>query len=345
MPLQNGHLLSSKLGRQMGSPTWEATAWFKVMMGQDINTQFPDSMPLTVRLRQAPILKEDGTRYTLDEMDKDFVQARVFRWQQCNGVFTNDRFYSWGSKEHKRENRVAEQVIALLNKAREGHKEQLFKIERVQFSTGCHGQALVNLRHSDQGHVLKTADGQVLTPEWTRPVSATGGQMEHKGKCTPSQVDVNGQGIYDGHKVHFGLCGLMMHANTDCPACCTHESVNWGYGRNEDGTKNGFVQKWYQLLPDVEITIDYNYVDPDANHPCRGPFCRPSHWQHVPVGATYVCKDGREMVVRAPKPGEDPSYAGAFVPCEPGKAIHTPMEVWLKNNVLVKQKKQKKRKR
>ena len=319
----------------MKSRTWEATAWLKVFMGQDINTQCPDSTPLSVRLLQKPILKEDGTRYTLHEMDDDFVKKRVFTWRG-----PNDRYYPVDSKPYKRENRVAGQVIALLNKAREAERKRLFKIIRVEF-----GQGLVNLQYTDIGHVLKTADGQVLTPEWTRPVSATGGQMEHKGKCTPSQVDVNGQGIYDGHKVHFGLCGLMMHANTDCPTCCTHESVNWGYGIGEDGKRNGFVQKWYQLLPDVEITIDYNYVDPDANHPCRGPFCRPSHWQHVPVGATYVCKDGREMVVRAPKPGEDPSYAGAFVPCEPGEAIHTPMEVWLKNNVLIKQKKQKKRKR
>lgn len=84
---------------------------------------------------------------------------------------------------------------------------------------------------------------------------------------------------------------------------------------------------------DTEITIDYNYVDKDANHPCRGPFHRPSHWQHVPVGATYKCKNGREIVVRAPMKGEDPLYAGAFVPCESGCAVHTPMEAWIKKHL------------
>tara|TARA_B100001057_G_scaffold294394_1_gene294496 strand:- start:12795 stop:13814 length:1020 start_codon:yes stop_codon:yes gene_type:complete len=331
------HLLSSKLGGQMKSPTWEATAWLKVFMGQDINTQCPDSTPLSVRLLQKPILKEDGTGYTLHEMDDDFVKKRVFTWRG-----PNDRYYRKGSQQYEREKRVSRQVIALLNKAREAERKRLFKIIRVEF-----GQGLVNLQYTDIGHVLRGHDGRILVPEWTRPISATGGQMECQGLCTPSQVDVDGQGIHQGRKVHFGLCGLMMNVNTACSTCCTHKSVNWGHGTEKDPKKRGFVQKWYQLLPETEITVSYEYTNPQANHPCRGPFCRPSHWQHVPAGATFVCKDGREIVVRGPKPGENTLYAGAFVPCEPGEAIHTPMEVWLQNNVFKqeKQKKQKKQKR
>ena len=328
------NLVSSKLAKQMASPTWEATAWFKVIMGQDINTRFPDSMPLTVRLRQAPILKEDGTRYALHEIDEDFVKKTVYKW--VDNTTRTTRYYRKGSQQYEREKRVSRQVVALLTKAREAERKQLFKIIRVEF-----GQGLVNLQYTDVGHVLRGHDGRILVPEWTRPISATGGQMECQGLCTPSQVDVDGQSIHQGRKVHFGLCGLMMNVNTACSTCCTHKSVNWGYGTEKDPKKRGFVQKWYQLLPDTEITVSYEYAESEANHPCRGPFCRPSHWQHAPVGATYVCKDGREIVVRGPKPGEDPLYAGAFVPCEPGKAVHTPMEVWMQNNVL----KQKKRKR
>lgn len=333
MPFQKGNLVSSKLAKHMNSATWEALAWVKVILGEDINSQHADSTPLSVRLLQAPMLKPNGERYSLDEMDDDFVKKRVFRF---GGTTPNDRYYRKGSQQYEREKWVAKKVVALLNKAREAERKQLFKIVRVEF-----GQGLVNLQYTDIGHILRGHDGQILVPEWTRPISATGGQMECQGLCTPSQVDVDGQGIHQGRKVHFGLCGLMMNVNTACSTCCTHKSVNWGHGTEKDPKKRGFVQKWYQLLPETEITVNYGYTNPQANHPCRGPFCRPSHWQHVPAGETFVCKDGREIVVRGPKPGENTLYAGAFVPCEPGKPDHTRMEVWLQNNVFKKQKKRK----
>ena len=218
-------------------------------MGEDVNTECSESLPLTVRLRQAPLFRADGSRFRLDEMDKEFVQKRVFTWRKRNGVITDERFYSWGSKEYQREKWVAKKVVALLEKIRAAEQKLLFKVTRVEFSPGCFGQALINLQYSDVGHFLRGHDNRILVPEWTAPISATGKQMEHNGKYTISQVDVNGCGIFRGSKVHFGLCGIVMNVNTACSQCCTHTSVNWGYGLADGLKQKGFKQRWYQLLP------------------------------------------------------------------------------------------------
>ena len=297
------------------STAFKALTVLKRLMGNRVDVDAADCLALNAtKVAEAPFYKKDGSKYDLHEITPTLVKQAVCRHVMKNGERTKYRFYLKGA-QHEREKKVMRSVNMWVKDLQAAKEQLLYEIRGCRF-----GEGLFNLRHSDKGHTLTTSTGEPLQPRFSCIQHASGKEIVHRGARTQSQVDVHGAGIHQGRLVHLALCGTPQYVNHACSECATHDEINWGHGK--DGC---FVQRWLQLLPGVEITLNYGYEDEDANHPCSGPFCRPEKWCHVLPGSLIKC-NGREVVVRDLKPGEDQSYAGAFAPRVVG---HTPMEEWL----------------
>lgn len=295
----------------------QAMAWLKRLLGQRVDVESPTCLALVpTGMGEPPVFKPDGTKYTIMEITPDLVRRHVYRHRN-GGLQSDERYYKKGTPKYKHEERVARAVIGWVRELQAAQAGGLYEIRGCSF-----GQGLIGLRHGSLGDTVCKADGTPLRPMYSRTRSV-GREIVCGGKRTQSQVDVHGHGLHQGRTVHLLLCGTAQFINSACKDCATHTFDNWGYGGGV------LKQRWQQLLPGTEMTLDYNYTDKKARHPCGGPFCRTEHWQHVPTGASYKDGDGREVVVRGCGDA-DPTYAGAFAPCTPGEATHTPMFDWMK---------------
>ena len=318
MPFKKGNRSSAKsqIRKDAQSAALEAMVWFKRLTGQRVDVETECLALVPTGTGGPPIFRPDGSKYPVDDITPELVRGHVHKHRFRNGVRTNERFYKKGSVQYEHEKRVARALVDWVTELQSARRMGLYEIKECG-----HGQGLFNLRHGNIGDTLVKTDGTPLRPDFSRTLSATGREVGTQGKYTQSQVDLDGRvGMHTGRKLHTLLCGTVQFINRACPQCATHHSMNWGRG------DAGLVQRWYQILPGVEITVDYFYTDTEISYPCQGPFCRPDKWCHVSVGSQY-----NGVVVRPLRESEDPAYAGAFVPWS---RSYTPMRDWLKLNPL-----------
>ena len=286
MPFDKGNAASvtSRLGRvQSKSRSRQVLLMLKWVTGTDLNALAADNeLALDATgATQREVCKDPCDVYSLTA---DMIRHNVYTW-----VRPGYRQYRSGTARYKRENDVARDTSKLVEEIQNAQKKGLYQLEPLP---GNMGHGLFNLKHTEFANTLKTSSGAILRATFSNPLTVDGRKdTTLRGNVTQSEVDVNDtmSGNRKGcKKVHRLLNGLLQFVNHACSECATHESGdNWTCGPKSLPV----LQRWWDLMPGVEITICYG---DDDMHECYGPFCKPERWNKIVYGESHNGKRVRK---------------------------------------------------
>jgi len=279
MVLRKGHAASAKsrLGKaQRQSLSRQVLLVLKRLTGTDINALAAgNALPLDATGgTQRGVCMEPRDIYSLTP---EFIRQNVYTWKR-----PGYRQYRRGTKAYKDENNLVMHTCKLVQEIQDARAQGLYELRPMP---GNMGHGLFNLRHTNNGHVLTTSTGEILRADFSNPLTVDAKKdTTLRGEVTQSEVDVNDAlctAMRGGKKTHRFLNGLLQYVNHACTDCATHTSGdNWTCG----ASSSGVVQRWWQLLPGVEITICYGE---DDMYECYGPHCKPELWRQLVHGQSH----------------------------------------------------------
>ena len=217
-----------------------------------------------------PLINEEtGKPYSIQKLlenDCKLIKRYMFVWRKDGA-----RFYRCGTKQYNREYNdfnALKKELELIESSK-----HLWTIENMD---GGQGYGLVNQKLSYEGKVLETGDGNPLRAKFSNPIKK---ELVCKD-ITQSEANIENDDIHQGKKGARFLNGPLQFINHACGKCATHVAGNWTKkltkGNDNEDDNEGIKQRWLQLLPGIQITVDYSIKQYDKL--CTGPYCKEEDW-------------------------------------------------------------------
>lgn len=311
--------------------------WLKHLCGFD-TTGDPRTLGLDASMARGPCT-HPCTPY---DLTLDRLKWHMYTWKDEAHRGTRRKYKTTGHTRLKRkaENARVRDLWRWVTDIQAAQSARKYEIRDVFFN-GHRAQGLFNLAHTDAPHrlemrpmfsraipneIVRGTKVSLLPPAhpgprltvilFCRPARAR--SLSTARACTRTNASSSKWEVSTQSSTHelrrtssqqTHDTGTPQFINCACVHCATHRPAkDW----------RTFDQAWFQIMPGVEITVDYGHDD----FPCRGPFCRKDLWSVAPPGTTY-----NGAVVREPTlPERKQCIVGAFVPRDPD--LPTMRSVW-----------------